>query len=245
MCMCVCIYIYIYTHTLPSLATKVNVYKATVLPSLLYGSETWPTLAHHIRRLEVFHQRSLRQIMNIKWWHRVTNTEVLERANCSSIESMIRRSRLRWLGHVSRMDNSRIPKQLLFGELKLGKCNRGRPHKRWKDCIKEDLRAFQIDLKTWYKVAQDRCLWRRALFSGLETCELRLRERAAEQRKRRHQRATDPPSSWFDGDLIIISTNSVSIIITATIIHNVVVYTAVQTQSRCISIVCVALCYVL
>ena len=178
-----------------SLATKVNVYKATVLPSLLYGSETWPTLAHHIRRLEVFHQRSLRQIMNIKWWHRVTNTEVLERANCSSIESMIRRSRLRWLGHVSRMDNSRIPKQLLFGELKLGKCNRGRPRKRWKDCIKEDLRAFQIDLKTWYKVAQDRCLWRRALFSGLETCELRLRERAAEQRKRRHQRATDPPSS--------------------------------------------------
>ena len=79
---------------------------------------------------------------------------------------MIRSSRLRWLGHVSRMDNSRIPKQLLFGELMLGKRDRGRPRKRWKDCIKEDLRAFYIDMKTWFEDAQDRCLWRRALWVG-------------------------------------------------------------------------------
>ena len=51
-----------------STATKVTVYKALILPCLLYGSETWCTLAQHIHLLESFHRSSLRQIMKISWW---------------------------------------------------------------------------------------------------------------------------------------------------------------------------------
>lgn len=47
-----------------SVRTKINVYKALVTTSLLYGCETWTP---YIKVLEQFQQRCLRSICNIKW----------------------------------------------------------------------------------------------------------------------------------------------------------------------------------
>ena len=71
------------------LDTKVAVYKAAVLSSLLYGSEVWTLNAKQLRCLEKFHQATLRRIARIKWVHKVTNYEVLQRCNISSLQSMI------------------------------------------------------------------------------------------------------------------------------------------------------------
>ena len=114
-----------------SMSTKLTVYKATVLPTLLYGSETWATLSIHTHRLETFHQQSLTRIMKIKWWQSISNNEVLQRAKSTTIETMLRGNRLRWLGHVSRMKDNCIPTQLLFGELARGtRWNVGRTARR-------------------------------------------------------------------------------------------------------------------
>ena len=40
---------------------------------------------------------------------------------------------IRWAGHVSRMDNSRMPKAIVNGELHQGKHDRWAPRKRFKD----------------------------------------------------------------------------------------------------------------
>ena len=45
--------------------TKVNVYKACVISTLLYGSESWSMCAHQEKRLNVFHMCCLRHIMGI------------------------------------------------------------------------------------------------------------------------------------------------------------------------------------
>ena len=113
------------------LNTKINVYKAAVLSSLLYGCETWTTYRKHIRQLEAFHMRCLRRICNIRWQDRVTNTAVLEKCGVTSIEAYLIKSQLRWSGHIVRMDNTRIPKALFYGQLK--GCNRpvGRPRLRY------------------------------------------------------------------------------------------------------------------
>ncbi|KAJ7324884.1 hypothetical protein JRQ81_017904, partial [Phrynocephalus forsythii] len=47
--------------------------------------------------------------------------------------TLLKQRRLRWLGHVVRMDDGRIPKDLLYGELIKGKRPRGRPQLRYKD----------------------------------------------------------------------------------------------------------------
>ena len=127
------------------------VYNAVVLSSLLYGSETWTLYHHQTRILESFHMRSLRGILGVSWVQKLTNKEVLHRTSSVSIENILNRSHLRWLGHVIRMSDTRLPKQLLYGELSNGVRSIGRPIKRYKDGTQRVLRACNIrkeDLET-------------------------------------------------------------------------------------------------
>lgn len=93
------------------------------------------TYHHHIQQLEQFHQRYLRKIVTIKWQGRVSNLEVLQRCGLSSIKSLLIQSQLRWKGHVVHMTNAKIPKMLLYGQLKEGQRDLGRPRKRFKDAL--------------------------------------------------------------------------------------------------------------
>ena len=74
----------VWTNKQLTLNTKLKVYQACVLSSLLYGSESWTTYARQENRLESFHIRCLRRILGIKWQDRVTNTAVLEKVNSLS-----------------------------------------------------------------------------------------------------------------------------------------------------------------
>ena len=92
------------------LATKINVYGAVVLPTLLHGCEAWTPYRRHIQRLDQFHMRCLRRIANIKWQDMIPNTEVLQRCVQNGIEHHIKRAQLRWSGHLVRMAGDRIPR---------------------------------------------------------------------------------------------------------------------------------------
>ena len=116
--------------------TKMQVYKACVLSTLLYSSESWTSYAAQERRLNTFHLRCLRRILGIKWQDRIPNTDVLEQAGLPTIFTLLSQRRLRWLGHVRRMEDGRIPKDLLYGELSEGSRPRGRPRLRFKDTCK-------------------------------------------------------------------------------------------------------------
>ena len=76
-------------------------------------------------------------------WHPLArpyhNLEVLDHAGCTSIETILIKAQLRWVGNVIRMDNHRMPCQLLYGELGAGKKKQGCPHKQHKDTVKENL----------------------------------------------------------------------------------------------------------
>ncbi|XP_022082509.1 uncharacterized protein LOC110974885 [Acanthaster planci] len=98
--------------------------------------ETWTAYARQERRLNSFHLRCLRRISGSSWQDRVPTTEVLEKANTQSKFVMLSHRRLRWLGHVRRMEDGRLTKDVLYGELSAGSRPAGRPMLRFKACAR-------------------------------------------------------------------------------------------------------------
>ena len=86
-----------------SLSTKLKVYKAAVLTTLLYASESWTVYSRHSKKLNHFHLSCLRKLLHIKWQDRIADTEVLKTTGQSTIHTMLLKSQLRWAGHVIRM----------------------------------------------------------------------------------------------------------------------------------------------
>ena len=122
--------------------TKVNVYKACVISTLLYGSDSWTMHALQEKRLNVFHMRCLRRILGITCQDRVANKVVLKKAGIPSLYTLLKQRCMRWLGHVTRMKDGRIPKDCLYGKLATGKRLTGRSQLRFKDVCKRDLQVL-------------------------------------------------------------------------------------------------------
>ncbi|BHF73687.1 hypothetical protein SprV_0401676900 [Sparganum proliferum] len=87
------------------LRTKLKMYKAVILPTLLYGAETWTVYIKQARRLNYFHFSCLRRILRQSRQDRIPNTDVLERTGIHGIYTMLRQMQLRWSGHLVRMDD--------------------------------------------------------------------------------------------------------------------------------------------
>lgn len=151
-----------------TIKTKVRVYEACVLSILLYGAESWTTYRRQELKLNSFHMRCLRNILGLRWQDKVRYAVILDRCHAKPLTSILKHRRLRWLGHVYRMTDQRLPKVALYGELSEGSRKRGRPLLRWKDVAKRDLINFDINHKNFENNCQDRPLWRKMIYSGLD-----------------------------------------------------------------------------
>ena len=142
--------------------------------------------AHQEKRLNVFHMRCLRRILGITWQETVTNKVVLVKAGIPSLHTLLKQRRMRWLGHVTRMKDGRIPKDLLYGELATGKRPTGQPQLRFKDVCKRDLQALGISTDSWEVTATDINAWRHTVELGLlqyeETQQVKAGERSLHKR---------------------------------------------------------------
>jgi hypothetical protein len=178
-----------------SLQTKLKVYRAVVMPSLLYACETWTVYSRHAKQLNSFHMRCLRKLLHIKWQDKTPDTEVLQRAEMTSVYAMLRRSQLRWAGHVCRMPDERLPKRMFYGELVEGKRSRGGQKKRFKDTLKASMKSCGIDPHSWEQLAKDREGWRHQINSGAAAFEEHRINEAKQKRQQRKSRASANPQS--------------------------------------------------
>nr|VZH97733.1 unnamed protein product [Spirometra erinaceieuropaei] len=148
------------------LSTKLKMYKAVILPTLLNGAETWTVYTRQARRLNHFHLSCLRRILRLNWQDRIPDTDVLERTEMLSIYSMLRQMQLRWSGHLVRMDDERLPKRLFYGDVATGSRREGRQNRRYKHTLKSYLKRLQINPTNWEELACDRPTWRRTVKTG-------------------------------------------------------------------------------
>ena len=72
---------------------------------------------------------------------------------------MIKSRRLRWAGHVARMEKGRSAFKILAGK-PIGKRPLGTPRRRWEDNMRMDLKEIGISAGNWVDSAQDGDYWR-------------------------------------------------------------------------------------
>ena len=94
--------------------------------------------------------------MNVKWQEKIRDTSILDKAGIPSIDNILMKTQIRWAGHVVRMPGHRLPRLLLYCQIKEGKHSQGGQKKRYKDKRKISLKAFCIKQDTWEDTARNR-----------------------------------------------------------------------------------------
>ena len=96
--------------------------KTIILPVVLYGCETWSLTLREEHRLRVFENKLLKKIFGAKKdeitgeWRKLHNAELHASYSSPNIIRSLRSRRLRWAGHVARMDQSRNALRVLVGK---------------------------------------------------------------------------------------------------------------------------------
>ena len=103
----------IWNSSVLSLHNKITIFNTSVKSVLLYGSETGRTSKSNIHKLQTFINRSLGNIINIRWPDVISNTDLWDKTGESSIELEIRKRKWGWISHTLRKSPSNIIKQAL------------------------------------------------------------------------------------------------------------------------------------
>ena len=113
-------------------ATKMRVYNAIVLPTMLYGSETWTVMKRHESRLGATEMAYLRRVEGVTRMDRVRNADVREAVGQEEVMEKVKRKQRAWKEKLEQMEDNRLVKKVYTEEI-AGKRPRGRPRKKWID----------------------------------------------------------------------------------------------------------------
>ena len=142
---------------------KCTLYKVIVQSTLLYAGETWALPKQQLHRLDVFQMKCLRQICKVSLKDRINNDVILGWCHVARVSNIVSHRRFRWLGHLARMPDDRLPKRVLFGHMDgIAARSKGRAQKCWADYVREDLQSAGLSLN-WWRKSQDRAAWRAAI----------------------------------------------------------------------------------
>jgi exonuclease III len=143
-----------------TLKIKMQVFEAMVVPVLMHGSECWTMREEEERRILVAEMCWLRRILGTSRLQHIRNDDIRLRTGMQvSTVDRIKARRLRWFGHVSRMDTDRIPYLALHTSVD-GVRSRGRPRARWRDGVMKDIKERGLEFSEAASLVKDRDGWR-------------------------------------------------------------------------------------
>ena len=115
---------------------KGKVYKTAVRPAMLYGMETLPVKKANETRMNVTEMRMLRWMCGVSREGRIRNENIRGSVKVTELSKKMQEVRLRWYGHVMRRENDYVGRKVVEMDVPGGgRRRRGKPKKRWKDCV--------------------------------------------------------------------------------------------------------------
>jgi hypothetical protein len=125
-----------------------RIYLTLIRPVLTYASETWTLNEKDEMQLRIFERQILRKIFSPiqigkDIWRIRNNAELDQVINAADIVRFIKAQRVKWLGHIQRIDTSRTAKRK-FEWKPIGRRSLGRPRLRWLDDACDDLKLLKV-----------------------------------------------------------------------------------------------------
>ena len=103
------------------LELKIRMLRAEVLETMLYGCVTWSPHACHYDTLSRAHHRFLTRCIgwrkHIRADHPIFYLDTLLKAGSESVEATLRRKQILFAGFAARMEDTRLPKCVMFGKM--------------------------------------------------------------------------------------------------------------------------------
>ncbi|KAG6941071.1 hypothetical protein G0U57_007169, partial [Chelydra serpentina] len=87
--------------------TCVNLFNSTVLPAMLYGSETWSLTKIEEHQLSVTQRAMERTLLGISLRDHIPNETIRQQSGVRDVVVESRLSKMRWAGHVVRLSDNR------------------------------------------------------------------------------------------------------------------------------------------
>ena len=109
---------------------------------MLHASECWAPTATDVARLQRSDRSMIRWICGVKWDDFVSSDSLLTKLGIHPLTDLLRCHRLRWYGHVQR--DVGVLNDALNMEVQGGTRGRGRPKKTWMECVKNDIKTWNM-----------------------------------------------------------------------------------------------------
>ena len=149
---------------------ETTVYDSLVISVVTYSAAPWTLTKAQQLRLDAFNTKALRRILGIRWYDRVTNTEVYALTGQHPLTSTIHKRRLGAFGHICRLPPGTQGTDILSSSAPGSwRRPRGRPPLRWTDQICEDIQLSHDDAVA---ATGDRAGWRALLRDATRTTTL-------------------------------------------------------------------------
>ena len=136
---------------------KGKMFKTVVRPALLYSMKTVAMTKTQERKMEVAEMKMLRFSLGVTRLDKCRNEEIRARLGVIELGAKLREARLRWMGHVYRREDDYVGKRV--ERQMIGRKKRGRPKRRWRDNIRDDLRVIDAQEED----AMNRTSWRQKI----------------------------------------------------------------------------------
>jgi hypothetical protein len=123
-----------------------QIYKTVIRPVTTYGSETWTLTKSEKNSLRIFERKILKiygPVQQRDTWRIRYNEQLSGFIKGEDIVTFIKAQRIRWMGHVKRMEAGAMPRKMMEGRLFTGR-RKGRPRLRWINDVLADLSGMII-----------------------------------------------------------------------------------------------------
>jgi hypothetical protein len=159
---------------------KVWLYLALPVNTLLWGCESWAISAEAMRSLETFHTKSIRKILGVSMWNvqalRVTNEQVREEFNnMTTMENILKKRQLQWIGKLARLPEHRLPRQLMAAWIQNPR-KPGQPQLSLRNTMARAIETImpeagrEAPLEIWLPWAEEEVAWNAMIEQWWKTC---------------------------------------------------------------------------